>query len=348
MKNQFFKLTMAVGLSVTMLFSNVIPALAADGDNTITGSGTGTSTGHLDNDYIEVTLPTERTVANTFNFYVDPEDIIGKGGVFETDAVVSNNDLVYFAISSNEATQQYASTSDELEITIKSYLDANVSVVASLSGNDASTITLVDTSGNIDNSAAADDTSLWLGLKVGDNETVALSADGVSSNCDVSGQSDKFDISGNIHTSYAVTPKADQTWDSISISMAGKAQLTKNATGIVAPEVVFVFTVTLPDAAAASTAITGAYVSANQQYDLTLPDGVTLSSASDVTNLTVNGVAITDFTLNGGKNKIRINRSDIKTALGGDTGSWATTDTFTFTFTANGVSYKAENVAKNG
>lgn len=88
--------------------------------------------------------------------------------------------------------------------------------------------------------------------------------------------------------------------------------------------------------ASAATDTTASYDSTNKVYIVDLAAAV--SAISDVTNLKVNGVAVTG-TLNNNKNKVRINRADIKAALG-DTEFQAATQ-FEITFTVSGVNYKA-------
>lgn len=90
--------------------------------------------------------------------------------------------------------------------------------------------------------------------------------------------------------------------------------------------------------AAAATSISGAYNSTSNAYVLTLPAAVTA-----VTNLQVNGKAVSNFTMNSAKTKVTVAKPDVKTAMGDD---WATATDLTFTFTADGTNYSAANVAK--
>ena len=85
------------------------------------------------------------------------------------------------------------------------------------------------------------------------------------------------------------------------------------------------------------TATTATYDEAYKVYAVNLASAVT--AISDVTDINVNGETVA-ANLNADKNKIKINRADIKTALGETTG-WADATTLEFTFKVSGVNYKA-------
>lgn len=85
------------------------------------------------------------------------------------------------------------------------------------------------------------------------------------------------------------------------------------------------------------TATTATYDEAYKVYAVNLASAVT--ALSDVTDIKVNGETVA-ANLNADKNKIKINRADIKTALGETTG-WADATTLEFTFKVSGVNYKA-------
>lgn len=85
--------------------------------------------------------------------------------------------------------------------------------------------------------------------------------------------------------------------------------------------------------------LTATYDSTNTRYTIAVPDGVTLSDASDIRNLKVNGNAVATVTTNAAKTEIRIARSDIKAAIGDE--AWQTTTDLEFTFTINGSKYSA-------
>jgi len=244
MKKESLKKVMALGVSAAMMLGNVIPAMAANGAGT-TGSisGEGQSTGHLDTSYVEASLPSDGTVQTIFKFYVDPEDIIGQGGKFATADVEAVDDLVYFA---QAEAGKYGSTSQNLAITIKNYSAVDLKVTATVSA-EGTMIPLVATD-TIDNTKAATDAALYLTLKVGSNDPVALAAgeDGVSSVYEQAAQNGNFDITGNIEDGYEVAPKSTPAsdWATVNLALAGKAQLVTNAENLVAPTVSLAYTIT--------------------------------------------------------------------------------------------------------
>jgi hypothetical protein len=94
----------------------------------------------------------------------------------------------------------------------------------------------------------------------------------------------------------------------------------------------------------AVTVLTGTYDATNTRYQITLPDGVTISNVSEVTNVTANGNAITTIATNGNGAVVRINRSDVSAALGD---AWASTTDIEFIFKIGSATYKA-TIARNG
>lgn len=87
----------------------------------------------------------------------------------------------------------------------------------------------------------------------------------------------------------------------------------------------------------AYTTTTATYDESYKVYAVNLASAVT--AISEVTDIKVNGETVA-ANLNADKNKIKINRADIKAALGETTG-WADATTLEFTFKVSGVNYKA-------
>lgn len=241
MKKAFLKSSMAVALSAATVLANALPVLATAPVTSGTGTGAGTSTGHLDTSYIEASFPTNKTIADYFNFYVDAEDIIGNntGVKFTADgsAVTANDDLVYFPAESG-----FASTSQDIEITIKNYEKVDVTATATVSGVEG--FTLLEDATTIDNTEAATAAALYLGLKVGDKAYVPILADGATSVAEFAGQKDNFEVTGTAGH-YQADPKSGATWGKIVLKMTGKAQLVSDATDITAPTIAFTWAVTL-------------------------------------------------------------------------------------------------------
>lgn len=163
---------MAVAMAATMTFASTT-AFAATTENEVTdptnasGSTTGNSTveGYVDPDVFTVVLPVDDASAPTFNFTLDPQKLL--------HATDSTN------YTDEDATVLFdtkTGTSNALEVKNKGNVVVDVSVTATasdLAAADSSyTIPLVS-----DNTFAGDNsTSLYLGLKVGDQDAVALDA----------------------------------------------------------------------------------------------------------------------------------------------------------------------------
>jgi hypothetical protein len=335
----------AVIMATTMVFGSTVTVFAEGEANGATG--TGTSTGHLNTDIFTAVLPTSASIADFFNFTVDPENILATAdkytdGTTAAGADFVNDDLVYFKQASG-ASKAYASTSQAANVGAKNYVDVDVTVEAAI-GEAATGKTIIPLVATADELSAATTPSLLLQLKVGD-QTGAITSDGVTVTKTVAGQPTNFDTKyDSTSKGYKLEEKTGVTWtnNTAAITLTGKVKGGTVESTVVAPEVTLTWTVAKH---AATTSISGSYVTANLYYELVLPDGVTLDSIADVSNLKVNDITLSGTAaLNGGKNKIRINRSDVKTTLDS---AWGSTNSFTFTFTANGVNYSAANISKD-
>lgn len=295
MKN--FKKFIAIGASAAMLLGSAIPAFAESGAGTTGGvEGTGTSTGHLDKSYIEASVPTQATVDAMFSFYVDPEDIFGQGGKLNDSAVTKVNDLVYFPAAT---AGQYAATSQNLELDIKNYVDAQIVVNATIDADTAGLIELVDTAEGISTTEAADAAALYLALKVGSETAVPITAEGATSTAAIAGQPDNFEITGAVG-SFTATPKSSaSTWSKVAISLSGKAQLVNDATGIVAPKVTLAYEISIPDGDVAPSIATTSYTyTAGEPIEVEFSLGSGDLAATGITSITsVKKDGTTPFTL---------------------------------------------------
>ena len=75
------KKILAVTLSATMVIGCTAGVAAADANG---ATSEGTSAGHVDKEVTAVTLPTDTSVANIFNYTVDPEGLIAAAGTDKT------------------------------------------------------------------------------------------------------------------------------------------------------------------------------------------------------------------------------------------------------------------------
>ncbi len=174
-----FKKILAATLAATMVLSSSITALA-DGDTSGSATGAGSSEGHVEKKATSVTLPTETT--GVFAYTMDPEGLVKEtshakyGDAVEFPA--SNDGQVYFnngkkgGNGTDKDNVVYANTSKAQTVTNKSShaIDLTVSVSASQAATD---IPLVAKSALSD----ATDASLYLGLKVGSADPVAVSTE---------------------------------------------------------------------------------------------------------------------------------------------------------------------------
>lgn len=163
---------MAFAMAGTMVFSSAT-AFAATTTNEVTdestanGSTTGDSTveGYVDPDVFTVVLPVDDTTSPTFNFTLDPQKLLhATDGTNYTD----EDATVLFDTKTG--------TSNALEVKNKGNVVVDVSITAAASGLEATDSSYAipltaDTKFTGDNS-----TSLYLGLKVGDDDAVALDA----------------------------------------------------------------------------------------------------------------------------------------------------------------------------
>lgn len=176
-----FKKILAATLAATMVLSSSITALA-DGDTSGSSTGAGTSEGHVEKKATSVTLPTIADNTTPFAYTMDPEGLVVAtshekyGSAVEFPA--SNDSQVYFnnGKKGGEGTDKdnvvYANTSAAQTVTNKSShaIDLTVSVSASQAATD---IPLVEKTALSD----ATDASLYLGLKVGSADAIAVSTE---------------------------------------------------------------------------------------------------------------------------------------------------------------------------
>ncbi|MBR3306735.1 MAG: hypothetical protein IKI75_05720 [Lachnospiraceae bacterium] len=244
MKMNKFKRIVATAMMTIMALGSSMTAFA-EGDSTSANgaTGTGKSTNHLDTDYVQWTLPTSSSVAETFNFWVDPEDILAKADKLPDGTEAKdyhNDDLVYFKVSENGAVS-YNSTSNSVSMNIKNYVSANVTVKATLKNSTATRIPFAKDADELAANTTAEKASLLLKLNVGTSSN-AIVDEGSSAEYEVAGQPDNFGVSlnsaANAETiSYKLTPSENATWSSVSINLSGKASKGEVTDSLIAPQV---------------------------------------------------------------------------------------------------------------
>lgn len=162
---------MALALAGAMTFSTT--AFAAVTENEVTDpdtasgntTGTGAVEGYVDPDVFTVVLPVDDSTAPTFKFTLDPQKLL-----HATDSTnyADEDATVLFGTKTG--------TSDALEVKNKGNVVVDVSVTAT-----ASDLAAADSSYTIplvadDKFTGDNSTSLYLGLKIGDKDAVALDA----------------------------------------------------------------------------------------------------------------------------------------------------------------------------
>jgi hypothetical protein len=234
----------ATVLTVVLALGSSFNAFADDGTE-YTGDGEGTSTNHLDTNYAKMVLPTDNTVIKTLDFYVDPEDILQNADKLPNgdDATsVHNDDLVYF----KTGTGTYASTSKEIEIEVKNFDTAYFTVTASVNAVEEgeTALPLVDSP-----SALVEGTpGLYLKLNVGTESGSIASNKNTAVECEVAGQEDNFEVKlasavDETPVSYNIAEKTGATWDTVKVSMQGKAAKATVDSTIMAPKISFTWNI---------------------------------------------------------------------------------------------------------
>ncbi len=250
-----FRKVLAVTLTATMFLTMGLGAMA-DEPQSGSASGSGSSFDHVNTDVITVTLPTANSVANVFNYTVDPERLVNASGklliggspVTET----GNADGVYFSNAGD--TTSYSSTSDAVEIVGQNSVDVDVTVVAEVTPA-ATDIALV---ANAEALAAAETPALLLTLTVGEDAKVITSA-GATASSTIEGISDNFEIKVGDSNKYVYSVKSAlaSEWNKAAITLSGKtneAEVPEGAGAMTAPTVDLTWTITQTAAAPADAA----------------------------------------------------------------------------------------------
>lgn len=182
MKKSFKKFV--VFTMVCMLALTPMTAFAADSTEAPaegSASGSGDIEGVVNKDVFNVTLPTIASEATTFDFILDPQQLIkATANAAHSDATFEDGASMLFLRADTTKTKDYEDQSDVLEIVNKSSYDVDIKVTAALTGlsDEAGTYKIVakDTDSYTDDTS----TSMYLALTLG-SDTKAITADGLTS-----------------------------------------------------------------------------------------------------------------------------------------------------------------------
>ena len=231
------KRMLAVALAATMVLGSSITAFA---DTPTSGGtdGTGTSEGHVDQELINVILPTVATGTTPFAYTMDPERLIQEteaakyaDGTTFPDAETDTG--VYFLTAANT----YSNTSNTLQAINESSCPITLTVKVKATQGSAKDITLATAADTL--TATANNVTsplLYLGLKVGTATTV-VKADEQTITKTIAGASDNFEIAVD-DGEYVYQVKESATeWKALNISMTGAVGEASIASDTTAPTV---------------------------------------------------------------------------------------------------------------
>ena len=225
------KRAVAIALAAAMTMGSTLTVFA---DETGSGgtTGKGENEGHVDQELINVVLPTVPTGdGSPFEYVTDPERLIqATGGARYEDYTfpdAGDDTGVYFRVGEKE----FANTSSTLKVINKSSCDMTITVSAKATAVGDKDLAL----------ATADDqvnatTPLYLGLKVG-TTTQAVSTTEAQVPKTISGTPGNFEIQYT-GSAYEYVTKADAAnWKALDFSLTGKVNNGTVADGTTAPTV---------------------------------------------------------------------------------------------------------------
>lgn len=218
--SKFIALAMAFTLLVTPMTAFGAPTEETEPGTSVSVNGTGQVEGIVNEEVYCVVLPTQADNDDTFDFILDPQDLINKtdGAAHAGIDSISGNQL-YFTKDS-----ELSGTSQTLEVINKSSVDVNVTVEATVNdltgGSDDSAyeISLTDSADFAD-----DATSIYLGLNVDADDAVALTADdGASVTKTLAGAPDQYETKYEDGYAYVLKEDADEdAFEKLEFSLTG-------------------------------------------------------------------------------------------------------------------------------
>lgn len=293
------KKLVAITLTAAMVLGSSIMVYA---DDTVTGTttgitGTGSSTGHVETEVVNVVWPTVNADATTFNFVMDAERLLKTTGKYKGGDVTlptTGDTGVYFATTTSGT---YANTSTELEVTNKSSVDLDISATAKATGG--TNVTLVDSA---EKATGKSGVKLYLGIIVSDGTTddeKAVTADGATAKATIAGYADNYEytsVNDGTYTYQLKTSPDDSKWSKGKISLTGAVNESDDATGAVAPTAA----VTWKYEKKSTSALSATTISKASGGSITVT-GKTVSSIvmAKNDNTDVTAVSGTHYTLNG-------------------------------------------------
>lgn len=226
--SKFIALAMAFTLLVTPM-----TAFGAEGDpepasepTSVSTNGTGKVEGIVDEEVYCVVLPTQADNDDTFDFILDPQDLINKTGHAAYDVSSVSGNQLYFTKSDGESSE-LSDTSAALTVINKSSVDVNVTVEATvdaLTGGSDDTAYEILLADSAEFEADDDSTSIYLGLNVDADDAVALTADdGASVTKTLAGAPDEYETKyENEAYEYVLKEDADEdAFETLEFSLTG-------------------------------------------------------------------------------------------------------------------------------
>lgn len=224
MKNQKFRKMLAAMLATSMILGMGVTAFA-DTSGDVSGdagnggtTGTGTFEGHVDQNVLEVTLPTD-TSGTTFDYKMDPEGLIAAtDGAKHSGATFEEGKNVFFQSEANTWTAESA----KLKVKNTGTVAADVTVTAKTADN--AKIAMADSATFTASDKAA---KLYLGLKAADKPAVAVkdtSSGGASITLGLAGNADNYEIKSKSTGGYEFAKKdgvLDSQWNNFEFSLTG-------------------------------------------------------------------------------------------------------------------------------
>ena len=273
------KRMLAVALAATMVFGSSITAFADEPVTSGGTNGTGTSEGHVDQELINVILPTVAAGSTPFAYTMDPERLIQ-----ETDAAkyaagtvfpdAEDDTGVYFLTAANT----YSNTSNTLQAINKSSCDVTLTVKVK-TATAADTDIALATSSTV---ATTGTPNLYLGLKVGNTDQV-ISATEATIAKTIAGTPANFEIAVD-DDEYVYQEKASATtWKAMNISMTGAVSNLPIASTTTAPtvNVTWSYAKAASDATAATDAVSYTTTPASAAPSLTGQNEITITEENN-------------------------------------------------------------------
>lgn len=357
MNKKFLKRVAAFAMAATLVLGNAAVAFADEGAANGTGSNEGAKP-EYPVDSIELPVVPDSSV---YDYIVDPNALImgtmnaGADNQHYDWSDFTSGQTLFFKTFVSGATPKYSNTSDPLLFANKSAND--ITIKAKVVGADSYTGTVKFVTGNF---TAAGGQEIKIAAK-GAYQNVKADGSGLDTAVPVSpeyvnglGDSNAakltFDLAGNKDGYELVYDKnkskykyqmvsGASLWASGSFVLTGETN-TANADTIWDNTAVPKLKVTWSwEPKVNPLNLSGTFDSTNNVFKISLPDGVNVSAAGDVSSVTADGHAITTgISINDAGTVIKITKAAVKAAEG-DAWSWSSVSKVVFAFTVNSTAY---------